>query len=304
MVDLDVRHVESFLVVSEELNITRAARRLHLTQQAVSAQLQQLERSLGVTLLVRTSRGVLLTAAGEELAAGGAKVVADWSTLVVRVRRAAQTQTGAVRLACCPYATNLFAVDVAEAMEARFPGLDVELTSVSTPADELELLTSGQADAAFMWLPIGDIGLNHAVIRTDARAVAVPDRHPLAQRQTVTLAELANDPVLRPEVLTCAEAEDYWLVDPRPDGAAAPRGARSSSLEDCLLQVARGKGIWMAPEPISSLAPIAKLRWIPVTDGGTFELAVVWTDRAPEPLIGRMIAELRTITGYQLVHAA
>lgn len=304
MSDIDIRQLRSFLVVAQELNITRAAARLHLTQQAVSTHIQQLERSLRVTLLVRTSRGVLLTPAGDELADGGKTVVNDLSELAERVRAIAEEQTGIVRLACCPYATKLFVVEVADAMEAAVPGLEVSLTSVRSPKEELELLTDGRADAAFMWLPVGDVGLNHAVIRTDARAAVLSARHPLADRRTVSLAELATDPVLRPDALTSDDAERYWLADPRPDGTAAPRGLVVNSMEDCLLEVARGRGIWLAPQPLSGSAPPGGVRWIPVSDGGLFDLAVVWTDRAPESLIARMIAEIRVITGYQKLQAA
>jgi len=52
------------------------------------------------------------------------------------------------------------------------------------------------------------------------------------------------------------------------------------------------------------VAPSGGLRWIPVTDAGGFELAVVWTDRAPEALIARMVAEVRVITGYQRLRVA
>lgn len=304
MVHVDVRHMESFLAVAQELNITRAAGRLHLTQQAVSTHIQQLERSLQVVLLVRTSRGVLLTRAGEELAAGGRTVLGDLVALIERVRAAADEQAGTLRLACCPYATNLFAVEVADAMEAAVPGLQVALTSVPSPKQELELLTDGRADAAFMWLPLGDVGLNHAVIRTDARAVVMSADHRLADRHTVTLADLAAEPVLRPDVLTSPEAERYWLVDPRPDGTPPVRGPVQASMGDCLLEVARGHGVWLAPEPLSGSAPAGNVRWVPIADADPFDLAIVWPDRSPESLIARMIAEVRTITGYRSLHAA
>ena len=64
MSEVDLRHVRAFLAVAEESSITRAAARMYLTQQALSRQIQILERVLGVTLLVRSSRGVLLTEIG------------------------------------------------------------------------------------------------------------------------------------------------------------------------------------------------------------------------------------------------
>ncbi|MEU8138065.1 LysR family transcriptional regulator [Streptodolium elevatio] len=303
--DIDLRHLRSFLAVARERTITGAAGRLHLTQQAVSTHMRHLERSLGVTLLVRTSRGVLLTAAGEELAAGGAAVMGDLTHLVERVRGVAGAQSGSVRLACCPYASSLFAVEVANALEASVPGLQVDLTSVLSPKQELELLHEGRADAAFMWLPLGDVGLHHAVIRTDPRAAVLPAHHPLAGRTELTLAELADEPVLRPDVLTCTTAEGFWLAEPRPGGTPAPRGPVVPGVGDCLLGVARGRGIWLAPMPLGGLRPTGDLRWVPVSDAPPFDLAVVWTDRAPQPLITRLIAEVRVVTGHdRRLHAA
>ncbi|MFF8601070.1 LysR family transcriptional regulator [Streptomyces sp. NPDC015232] len=298
MNDIELRHLRSFLVVARERSLTGAGAVLHLTQQAVSAHVRHLERALGVALLVRTSRGVLLTAAGEELAAGGAAVVDDVDRLVERVRAVAEAQAGTLRLACCPAATSLFAFDLADALEASVPGLRVTLNAARHPRDELELLTGGRADAAFMWLPVGDGSSHHAVVRSDARAVAVSTRHPLADRASVTLADLATDPVVRPDVHTSPEAERFWIVDPRPDGGPAPRGPVVPLVEDCLLEVGRGRGVWLAPQPLEMLAPTGGVRWIPVEDAEPFELAVVWTDRAPQTLVTRLIAEVRTLTGH------
>ncbi|MFF5206602.1 LysR family transcriptional regulator [Streptosporangium sp. NPDC000396] len=295
MTDIEVRYLESFIAVAQELNITHAAARLHLTQQAVSTHIQQLERALQVTLLVRTSRGVLLTPAGDELAAGGKTVVADLAELAEQVRRTARQQSGALRLACCPYATSLFAAEVADAMEAAVLGLTVELTSVRTPREELGLLNAGTADVAFMWLPVGEVGLHHAVIRTDSRVVALPVDHPLTSRESVSLADLAAEPVICPDVFVSAEAERHWISDPRPDGNPAPRGPSVTQIEDCLLMVARGRGIWLAPEPLSRWAPAVNVRWLPVTDAEPYELAVVWNLRAPGPLVARLIAEVRKV---------
>jgi DNA-binding transcriptional LysR family regulator len=303
--DIDLRHLRSFLAVAREQSITAAGTALHLTQQAVSTHVRQLERALGVVLLVRTSRGVLLTAAGEELAAGGATVIDDVARLAERVRAAAGAQAGTLRLACCPAATSLFAVDVADTLENAVPGLRVTLTGAQNPKHEVELLTHGHADAAFMWLPLGDVGLHHAVVRRDPRAVVLSSRHPLADRPALTLADIAADPVVRPDVLASPEAERFWLADPRPDGSAAPRGPLVPLVEDCLLEVGRGRGIWLAPQPLEKLMPVANVRWIPITGAEPFDLAVVWNEGAPQTLITRLVAEVRTITGIdQALHAA
>ena len=272
--------------------------RLHLAQQAVSLHVQHLERALGATLLIRTSRGVLLTSAGEELAAGGATVVADLDGLAERVRAVADGQAGRLRLVCKPHATAEFALDVVEAMEAAVPGVRIEPVTVSTLPEELDLLSSGRADAAFLWLPVGDERLRFAEVRTDRRMVALPERHPLCGHDAVTLTDLADEPVIVPEIVVSDDVLRHWLGEPRPDGRPARRGPAAQRIEDRLMLVARGRGVWLAPEPLTRYFPAPRVRWLPVTDAAPSHLAVVWAAHAPETLIARLVAEVRGITGW------
>ena len=293
---MDLRHVRSFLAVADEASITRAAARMYLTQQALSRQIQMLERALGVTLLVRTSRGVLLTAAGDELAAGARTVCADVHALVQRVRATARKQSGSLRLVCCPYATTLFTLEVASAMETAVPGIEVDVISVATHGEEVGHLIAGEADAAFMWLPAGDDRLDSAPLHEDERVVAVPEAHELAGRSSVSMTELAEEPVVIGDFFYSEETTRYWIADPRPDGRPARRGPVVSSLEDCLMQVKRGRGIWLAPEPLARWAGTCSgVRWIPVTEAETFQMAVVWPPQAPTELIAALVAQARSV---------
>ncbi|PXX60415.1 DNA-binding transcriptional LysR family regulator [Nocardia tenerifensis] len=295
-IDLDIRQLPSFLVVARELNITRASARLHVSQQTLSTQIQQLERALGVTLLVRTSRGVLLAPAGLELERGGNAVTAELGELIDRVRATDRGRLKQLRVACFPYATALFAIEVADAMESAVPGL--ELTTVRTPPAERAPLLAGEVDAAFMWLPLGDARFGHVPVRSDARVVALPPGHRLADRESVTRADLADEPVIRPDIFLSEENLCHWVADPRPDGSAAPLGPVVEQVQDCLMLVARGKGVWLAPEPLSRWIPVSTLRWLPVIDAPRSDLALVWTADAPHALVARMIAEVREVTGW------
>lgn len=298
MPELDPRLLHSFLAVAEEGDITRAATRLHLAQQAVSAQMRHLEHTLGVALLVRTSRGVLLTAAGRELAAGGPAALDHVDGLVGRVRGVAHGETGRLRIACKPHATAEFAREVTEAMEATVPGVDIALTTASTLLEELALLTAGTVDAAFLWAPIGDPRLPYAPVRTDRRMVALAADHPLADRPEVQLTDLADEPVIRPAGPVASTVLTHWLAEPRPDGRLAKRGPAADRSEDHLQLVARRRGVWLAPEPISRHLPSPGVRWLPVTDAEPSTLVAVWTPEAPTALVSRMIAEVRVLTGW------
>src|SRR5262249_33108756 len=159
-----------------------------------------------------TSRGVLLTAAGEELATGAKALTADVDALAHRVRAAARKQSGSLRLVCCPYTTTMFAIEVAGAMETAVPGIEVDVTSVDTPGREGSHLIAGEADAAFMWLPRGDGRLNAAPLHEDQRAVALPDTHKLAGRSSVSITELADEPVVILDVFLSEEPLRHWIA--------------------------------------------------------------------------------------------
>jgi DNA-binding transcriptional LysR family regulator len=293
-----MRHLRSFAAVAEELNVTRAARRLHLAQQAVSAHIQHLEQTLAARLFIRTSRGVELTAAGKELAAGTARVLDELAELATRVREIDAGRRGRLRLLCKPHATYEFAVEIAEAMETAMPEVAIELITVSTLPEELGLLRSGDADACFLWLPVGADGLSAEPVRRDRRMVALPAGHRLAARESVTLADLADEPVIIPEVVVSGDVLRHWLAEPRPDGRRPLRGPAAQRIEDRLMLVARGKGIWLAPEPLSRYFPMPKVTWLSVADAAPSELALVWTPQAPQPLVSRLVAEVRRITKW------
>jgi DNA-binding transcriptional LysR family regulator len=295
---VDLRFLQSFLVVAEEGDITRAAARLDLAEQAVSAQMRELEQEIGVSLLVRTSRGVLLTAAGRELAAGG-PAMEEVDGLVERVRGVAREETGQLRLVCKPHATAEFALEVTKAMEATVPGVDIALTTVSTLHEELALLTAGTVDAGFLWAPIGDPRLHHAPVRSDRRMVALAADHPLADRPEVRLADLADEPVIRPAGPVAGTVLAHCLAEPRPDGRFAKRGPKADRSEDHLQLVASRRGIWLAPEPVSRSLLSPQIRWIPVPDAEPSTLVAVWTAAAPTALVSRMIAEVRGLTGWR-----
>ncbi|GAB0106829.1 LysR family transcriptional regulator [Nocardia sp. JMUB6875] len=292
MPHLDTQHVRSFVAVAKESNITRAAAQLHLTQQAVSLHIQQLERNLGVSLLIRTPRGVVLTPAGAELAAGGGEILADLDALGQRVQAVARRQEGRLRIACCPYAATDFATTIADALEISFPGLQVDLLTIPATEDGWQLLLSEAADVAFMWPPIDQDPFMRADVRADTRMVALPEDHPLIGRESVTLSDLADDPIVKPEMFL---PEDAARLRATPGSIRVPM---LNDLLDAILLVARGRGILMAPEPFARAAAAPGVRWLPVSDAQPAHMAALWLPRAPIGLISRLVAEVRAVTGW------
>lgn len=99
MVDLSLRLLRALLAVVDEGSITRAAASLGVTQQAVSGQIRQLEAIAGASLLVRTPRGVELTAAGEVVAKRGAAMLAEAEAMLTDIQGAAAERSARLRVA-------------------------------------------------------------------------------------------------------------------------------------------------------------------------------------------------------------
>jgi len=296
--DISLRNLRSFLVVAQESSISRAAARLHVTQQTLSQQIQNLERTLGATLLVRTSRGVRLTAAGEQLTASGRTLMDDAESLYAAVRAAAAGRVGRLRVATASHPTTQLAIELANAIEAEHPGIEVEVRTVLRPVEAMAELHAGTSDAALLWLPTGDAKLRTATFRNDARAVLLAEAHRLAGATSVTLAELSEDPVVIVDAFGSPAVQAHRIADPRPDGRPAVRGPVVQTLEDCLTQVRRGRGVWFAPRAMAEWAVCPGVALVPVTDLEPVELAVAWTDAAPRELVDRLVAAAGRIGCY------
>jgi DNA-binding transcriptional LysR family regulator len=193
---MELRQLEYFVAVAEEANFTRAAQRVHVSQSGVSAQIRQLERDLGASLIDRSGRVATLTGAGAAAlpharaalaAAAAARQAVDDVTGVVSGRVAVGMVT-----ACT--VTPLF--DALAAFHLAHPGVEISL--VEGNSDWLvEQVRRGAADLALIAAAgAPPRGLDALTIISEGLVAAVPPGHPLADRGTVTLAEVTGYPIV------------------------------------------------------------------------------------------------------------
>jgi DNA-binding transcriptional LysR family regulator len=203
---IELRHLQAFVAVADELHFTRAAERLHLAQQALSTQIRQLEDALRTRLFVRTTRSVQLTGAGEVLLSEVRPVLAALENAWEQTEKAGKGEIGTLTLAYTPTVAPETLPLLTEAMHAKHPS--VSLKAYETwQADALAAVASGRLDLGFARCngPFDD--LSSMVVRHEQLGVVFGEGHPLSRDETVPLAGLAD------EVLTIWPRElspDYY----------------------------------------------------------------------------------------------
>ncbi|MEV5355829.1 LysR family transcriptional regulator [Streptomyces sp. NPDC052693] len=281
--ELELRQVHYFVAVAEEANFTRAAARLAMTQPALSRAVKALERTVGSALLVRSPQGVTLTPAGRTLLEEGKALLAQATRATAQVRReAAATSVVTVSGPGC----DVLLLDrlVRAFNEARAPYR--AQVSVGTIDDQLTRLRCGQADIALWRGPVTAPDLAARLLRHERGHVLVGSAHRLAERRSVTLAELADEPVIR---WLGASAS---LSDPAlwPDGPPGRPGVEVSDGLQMLAVVRLGQAVAFTADPDNGAGRPEGTVSIPLADGPRLPLHLVWVRERATTDVHRFIA--------------
>ncbi|MEV1249536.1 LysR family transcriptional regulator [Nonomuraea sp. NPDC049750] len=237
-VDLDLRLVRSFTTVAEHRHFGRAAAALHLTQSSLSRQIARLEQQVGARLLDRTPQGNRLTDAGEVFLPLALALLRSATRAAARARAAAQPSRIAIG-----YIGNLVVTPAVRELRQRHPGAQVRIIHLDWDEPRAALLDH-RVDAAVARLPFPTDGLHVTVLYDEPRALLVPVDHHLAGKESVTLDDIADEPL--PRALDPVW-NAFWRADPRPDGTRAPDGPLIEAGEDKLELVAGGQAVAIVP---------------------------------------------------------
>lgn len=237
-VDLDLRLVRSFVTVAEQQHFARAAALLGLPQPTVSRHVRRLEECVGARLLERTPQGSRLTEAGQVFAPRARALVRAAGQAVVLARAAARPDVLIVG-----WTTDLIVTAALRAVRLRYPHADVRAVHLDWDGPH-EALLAGRVDAAVARLPLSPDGLDITVLYDEPRMLLVATDHRLADRESVTVDDIADEPVPR-SLDTAWNA--FWRLDPRPDGTAAPDGPLVDAIEDKFELIAAGQAVAIVP---------------------------------------------------------
>ncbi len=192
---LDLIQVRSFVVLASELNFSRAARRLNITQPPLSRQIKLLEQELNVTLLVRTSRRVMLTPAGMAFLVEAQKLLEQGNAAVTATRLAARGSAGSVKVGFVGAATYSFLPKFISSARAAAPQIQLELVQMET-AEQLQAINASRIDLGLSRPLTGPHHLDNQCVAREPMMLAIPRAHPLAGKRRPALEALNGEPFI------------------------------------------------------------------------------------------------------------
>ena len=219
-----MRHLRALLALAEELNFTRAAERLHLTQQALSGQIRQLEERVGARLVQRDSRSVQLTRAGATLCEHARPLLAGAEHAVVATRAAGEEVARLSVGYVAPFTRRLVA-PAFQQFHAAQPEVEVTVHFAGF-LDPLGGLRDGPADVAFLYGEFEHEGIELRPLFSEPRGVALAADHPLAARAVITIEDFIREPLVGVPVRDQIWS-DFWTAAIHRNGT--PRGSAPQS---------------------------------------------------------------------------
>ena len=264
-----------FAVLAEELNFTRAASRVFMTQQAFSVHIRQLEVWVGTPLFERAPRGVELTPAGAQLI-GPVREALETLDAGLEELRALGGVHRPLRIGGTPFGGGELITAVLDLFRAEHPDIVLEMweTRLEDPTSGLH---GGLVDLAFVRPPIDLEGLVVRELFSEPIVLCVSSQHPLAEASAVTLEQAVAEPLVIARKTT-PEWDDFWLLCQQRGGR--PRvGASAGSILEELETVAAGSAATFFPASGARLYMHHGIRFLPIIDGPVSTVALAWRDK-------------------------
>ncbi|MDQ3159691.1 MAG: LysR substrate-binding domain-containing protein [Pseudomonadota bacterium] len=251
---MNLRDLGYLVALADLRHFGKAASACFVSQPTLSTQIRKLETELGVTLIERAPRKVMLTVAGQDVVARARRIIADVEQLKDAARRSQDPESGTLRLGVFPTLGPYLLPHVLPQLQARFPNL--ELLLVEERSDVLlARLHEGRLDAALLAMPVHDDQLHAEVLFDEPFLLAAPAQHPLALMTSMTMEQLADQTLLLLEDGHCLR--DQALDVCKLSGASERTGFRATSLETLRQMVAAGVGVTLLPS-LSVQAPVVQ----------------------------------------------
>ncbi len=251
---MKIRDLQYLIAVADHRHFGKAAEACFVSQPTLSTQIKKLERQLGVELIERNPRQIMLTRAGELVVQRARIILGEVDNINEIASRSSDKSAGSLRIGLFHTLAPYLLPHVMPTVNERFGDLEVLLVEDKTE-NLLKKLRNGELDAAILALPVPDVDLDHVVLFDEEFVLAVPKDHHLASAdEPLSIDVLAEEDILLLEDGHCLR--DQALAVCQLAGAAERTGFRATSLETLRHMVAAGVGMTLLPR-LSVQPPVA-----------------------------------------------
>ena len=253
---MDIRQLECFVAVAEELHFRRAGERLGLSQSALSERVSALEHELGARLFFRTTRQVSLTQAGSEFVQDAKRILADIERAVSNVRHTAESDLRHIRVSGVDEAISMLLTKALLAFRRTDPKVHVQVLETSSSEQHSQELIGHRNDVAFVRTPQQDDFITSELLHRQPVLVVLADTNPLSSSVSLSASDIVDQPIVGyPKHARPILHEALWSGFRRI--GAQPNIVCEIIDKSTMLQfVAQGLGIALAPAWVRNIAPL------------------------------------------------
>ena len=252
---MDIRQLECFIAVAEELHFRKAGERLGLSQSALSERISALEHELGARLFFRTTRQVSLTQAGAEFVQDAKKILSDIERSVSNVRHTAESDLRHIRVSGVDEAISMLLPKVLLAFRKADPNVHVQVLEISSSEKHSQELIGHRTDVAFVRTPQEDDFITSELLHRQPVVVVLAGSNPLSDSATLSASDIADQPIVGyPKHARPILHEALWS-EFRKIGAQPNIVCEIIDKSTLLQFVAHGLGIALAPAWVQNIAP-------------------------------------------------
>ncbi|HUR06384.1 MAG TPA: LysR family transcriptional regulator [Nonomuraea sp.] len=293
---MELRDIEIFLTLAEELHFGRTAERLHVSPARISQAIKKQERGLGAALFERTSRQVSLTPAGRQFRDDLLPGYRQIQEAIAKATAVGRGITGTLRVGFSAAWCGNLIVKAADAFKARHPDCDIQIQELPLHVG-FAPLRARELDLQLTELPADEPGITTGpTVFSIPRALVVPAGHPFAGRSSVSLEDLAHV-----QLITIIGPPQYWLdfhlPSHTPAGKPIPRGPETVAWQEVLSLVSAGKGVCPTSALAADYYSRPDLAFVPFHDAPPMDYALLWPATGQTPKVHAFVQTLLTVAG-------
>ena len=298
---MELRQLRYFVAVAEELNFSRAAGRMYLSQPALSQQIHKLEQEFGVWLFDRTRNRVELTEGGRVLLDGARRILAQVEQTTRATREAGGADRSHLGVGFPEYANHTFVADILQAFQTRYPHVDLEeheMFTLQQTLQQIDELRRGTLDAGFLLAPVDEEDLDSEHVLDIELVAAIPEEHPLAASDEVRVGDLSGERIILFSRRFHPYCYDYVVGCCREAGFEPDVVQRNEpqlySGATTYRMVASGVGIGIVARPLVSPSRLPGVVFRPLIEPApALELAVTWRKEDLSPSLWAFLEVVR-----------